>query len=315
MALRVLMGVTLTLSLAIAAGPAAAADQMASYDGLKKTVSVDQFLAAESVGGTVTADGLTAMLIDALVKDGRFVVVERGTGLASVQSEQTLGTAASVNAETSAKTGQLIGASAIVRGTVVKYEPAASGGGLSVGGLPMGSLFGGQADVKRQTATLEISLRLIDTTTGQVISTSSAEGSANSNSADANVVNNKNGATIGGSAFQNTPIGQAAQDAIVKAVEQIADGMKHIPWSALVVDASGGKVYVNAGAERNVQPGLILTVYRRGKIFTDPSTGEVLDVDMEKIGTIRIDGVREKLSTAVVINGEVPVRGDILKLN
>jgi hypothetical protein len=91
--------------------------------------------------------------------------------------------------------------------------------------------------------------------------------------------------------------------------------MRDVPWSALVVDASGGKVYVNAGAERNVQAGMILTVYRKGKVFTDPSTGEVLDADMEKICTIRVDGVREKLSTAALASGQVPVRGDYLRLN
>jgi curli biogenesis system outer membrane secretion channel CsgG len=307
---------SLTLALMVAgADPAAAADQAASYDGLKKTVSVDQFQAAEAVGGSVTAEGLTAMLIDALAKDGRFVVLERATGLASVQSEQALGTATSTNAETSAKTGQMIGASAIVRGAVIKYEPAAGGGSLGIGGLPLGSLFGAQAGVKSQHAVLEISLRLIDTTTGQVISTSSAKGSASSTSAGATLVDRHNGAAIDASAFQTTPIGQAAQDAIVKAVEQIAAGMRSVPWSAQVVDADGGKIYVNAGADRNVQAGMILTVYHKGKVLTDPSTGEVLDVELEKIGTIRIDGVREKLSTAALASGQAPVRGDLLKLN
>jgi curli biogenesis system outer membrane secretion channel CsgG len=314
MMLRIFAGVTLALGLAIAARPAAAADQSASYDGLKKTVSVDQFQAAEAVGGTVTADGLTAMLTDALVKDGRFVVVER-PGMASVQAEQALGTATSTSAETSAKTGQLIGASAIVRGAVTKYEPAAGGGSLGVGGLPLGSLFGGEAGVKNSHAVLEISLRLVDTTTGQVISTSSAQGTASSTNASATLVNTHNGASLGGTAFQNSPIGQAAQDAIVKAVEQIAAGMKDVPWSALVVDADGAKIYVNAGADRNVRPGLALTVYRKGKVFTDPSTGAVLDVDLEKIGTIRIDGVREKMSTAAMESGQAPVRGDLLRLN
>ena len=314
MTYRAFAGVMLALGLAMA-GPATAADQAASYTGLKKTVSVDTFLAADAVGGTVTAEGLTAMLIDALVKDGRFVVVERTGGLASIQSEQALGAAASTTSETGAKAGQLIGASAIVRGAVIKYEPAAGGGGLSVGGLPMGSLFGGQAGIKHQHSVLEISLRLIDTTTGQVISTSTAQGSASTNGVDATVVDRRNGAAIGGNAFQTTPIGQAAQDAIVKAVEQIAAGMRNVPWSALVVDASDGKVYINAGAERNMQVGMVLTVYRKGKVFTDPSTGVVLDVDWEKTGTIRIDSVREKLSTAVVLSGDVPVRGQLLKLN
>ena len=263
----------------------ASAQVPAAYDGLKKTVSVDTFQAAEAVGGTVTADGLTAMLVDALAKDGRFVVVERA-GIASIQGEQALGTAGVASAETAVKGGQLLGSSAIVRGAVIKYEAAASGGSLGIGGLPMGSLFGSQASLKRQTSEIDISLRLIDTTTGQVISTSTAQGTASANSADATLTSTKTGATFGGSTFANTPIGAAAQDAIVKAVDQIAAGMRNVPWSASVVDASDGKVYVSAGADRNVAPGLVLTAYHKGKVLTDPSTGAVLDVEMNKIGTI-----------------------------
>ena len=308
---RVLAGLAFALAMT---GPSSGEDQARPYDGLKKTVSVDQFQAAESVGGSVTADGLTAMLIDALVKDGRFVVVER-PGLASIQSEQMLGAASSTTSETAAKTGQLIGSSAIVKGAVIKYEPAASGASLAVGGLPLGSIFGGQAGVKSQHSVLEISLRVVDTTTGQVMSITTARGSARASSVDAGVVNKYSGTTYGANAFQTTPVGQAAQDAIIKAVDQIAAGMRKVPWSALVVEASDGKIYLNAGANRNVQPGLALTVYRKGKVFTDPSTGEVLEANLDRIGQIRVDTVREKLSTAVVESGETPVRGDLLRLD
>lgn len=320
MTCRTIAAVSLALGLAMAAVPAAAADPArpaTPYDGLKKTVSVDQFLAAEAVGGTVTAAGMTAMLTAALVKDGRFVVVER-PGMASVLAEQALGQGGSTTAETAAKTSQLIGAGTIVRGAVTKYEPAASGGGVSLGGLPLGSFlapFASHAGIKSQTAVMEITLRLIDTTTGQVISTSTAQGSANSTGAEATIVNPGSGASLGGSAFQTTPIGQAGEQAIVMAVEQIAAGMRGVPWSALVIDADDGKVYVNAGADRNVQAGMVLNVYHKGKVFTDPATGVVLDVDMAKTGVIRIDGVREKLSTAIVVSGDTPIRGDLLKQN
>ena len=314
---RTIAGVTLALGLAMTAGTAAAAQPAMPYDGLKKTVSVDQFLATEAVGGSVTAEGMTALLTAALVKDGRFVVVER-TGLGNVLAEQALGQGAGAIAETTARTGQLIGASIIVRSAVTKYEPAASGGGVALGGLPLGSFlspFATRAGLKRQTAVMDISLRLVDTTTGQVISTSAAQGSASSTTADATIVDSNSGASVGGDGFRTTPIGQAGEQAIVKAVEQIAAGMQGVAWSALVVDANEGTVYVNAGAERNVQAGMVLNVYRKGKVFTDPATGVVLDVDMQKIGMIRIDGVREKLSTAAVVNGETPARGDLLKLN
>ena len=278
-----------------------------------KTVAVDQFLAAEAVGGSGTADGLTAMLIDALARDGHFVVVERG-GLAAIQAEQALGTSNAAVGETAAKTGQLIGASAIVRGAVIKYEAAANGGSLGVGGFGLGSLLAPQAGVKHQTSVLEISIRLIDTTTGQIVATYTAEGSAGANSANLDLVNPKSGLSAGMSAFLNTPIGQAAQDAIVKIVHRIVEGMRAVPWSSTIVEASGGRIYVSGGLDRRLRPGQMLVVLRKGKVFTDPATGRVLDVERERIGTIRIDGVRDKMSTATQVDGQMPVRGDTLAL-
>ena len=311
-ALGIALGWTLIAGLAQAQVPPPAA----AYDGPKKTVSVDQFQAVESTGGAVTADGMTTMLTNALVKDGRFIVVER-PALAGVQSEQVLAQSGAITAETAARSGQLIGAGAIVRGVVTKFQAAASGSALNIGGLPigLGSFLGAGAGLKSQTAMMEISLRLIDTTTGQVISTSTAQGSVSSTGVDVTMVNPNTGLSAGGGTFQTTPIGQAGEQAIAKAVELIASGMRNVPWSAMVVDANNGLVVLNAGAQRNVQVGLNLSVYRQGKIFTDPATGVVLDVDFEKIGTLRVVGVREKVSTAVVESGEVPVRGNLLKLN
>lgn len=309
----------LALGLTLILGLTHAADQSSpsvSYDGLKKTVAVERFLVNEAFGGGVTADGMTAMLSAALVKDGRFVVVER-PGLANVMGEQNLGQARATTSETAARSGQLIGASILVRGALTKYEPAASGNSVSLGGLPVGSFLSAlapRAALSSKSSLLEIVLSLIDTTTGQVIATSSAQGTASSTAADLTVVNSTSGASAGIGTFQATPIGQAGEQAIVKAVEQIALGMKGVPWSALVVDTNEGTVYVNAGTDRNVQSGLTLNAYHKGKVFTDPSTGVVLEVAMEKVGVIRINGVRDKMSTATVVSGQSPVRGDLLKL-
>jgi curli biogenesis system outer membrane secretion channel CsgG len=294
----------------------AAAQPAPGYAGPKKTVSVSQFQAAESVGGGVTSEGMTAMLITALANDGRFVVVERASPYGdAVGSEQALGKAGMVGAETAAGTGQMSGASAVVIGVVTKYDPAAKGGGMSLGIMGGGSPFGGSASRKNQKAVMEISLRLVDTTTGQVISTASAEGTASSSVTSAGLVEKNTGASLGANTFNSTPIGQAGEDAIRKAVEFIAAGMNKVPWSALVVDAADGKIYVNAGADRNVQPGTQLTAYHKGKVFKDPGTGEVLDVSMDKVGIIRIDEVRDKLSVATLVSGAAPARGDVLKLN
>ncbi|WP_298744570.1 CsgG/HfaB family protein [uncultured Brevundimonas sp.] len=276
-----------TLAVAGLAAPALARPQTrATFDGLKKTLAVDLFRATEAVGGSVTAEGMTAMLTQALVEDGRFLVVEGGGGME---------------------------ASAIVRGAVTKFEPAAGGGGMSISGGPLGGLLGGRAGTRTQTAVLEIALRLVDASTGQVVSTSSAEGRASSRTSEAGLVDNWGGGHLGGEVFRATPIGQAGQDAIVRAVEQIAGGMRRVEWSALVVDAADNGVYLNAGADRNVQPGLTLAVWRPGRTLTDPGTGEVLDVEMARIGRVQVQTVRDRLSIASVIDGEPPMRGDVLK--
>lgn len=284
----VLAGATLALTTA-AAPPVLAramAQDRAAYDGLKKTIAVDIFRATEAVGGSVTADGMTAMLTQALVEDGRFLVIEQGGSLE---------------------------ASAIVRGAVTKYEAAAGGSGLSIAGGPLGGLLGGRASTRSQTAVIEIALRLVDTATGQVVSTSSAEGRASSRTSEAGLVENYGGGRLGGEIFRATPIGQAGQDAIVRAVDQIASGMRRVAWSAIVVDAAENGVYLNAGADRNVQPGLVLTVWRPGRTLTDPGTGEVLDQEMSRIGRVRVETVRDRLSIASVAEGDMPVRGDVLK--
>jgi len=281
--------------------------------GLKHTVGVDAFGGGELTEGAASSDSLNALLTDALINDGRFIVVERA-GLGGVQGEQQLGQSGAATAGTVAKSNQLIGAGLLVRGAVTKFSSAAGGGGLSLGGSFGGGLLGGGGGVKTNKAVMTVSLRLIDTTSGQVVATATGEGAATSKDVNAGLVNARTGATMGTNAFRATPIGKAAEVAIVIAVGKLSAGLGNVPWSALVVDARSGVVYINAGADQNVQPGLTLGAYRKGETLTDPGTGEVLDVQMTKIADIQVDSVREKISTAHIVSGGAPERGDMLKL-
>lgn len=285
----------------------------ASGTGPKKTIFVGVFEAADAVGGDVTAEGMSALLTDALVKDGRFIVVERAA-YSDINAEQAIGKQGQTTAETAPATGQMIGASLIVRGTVTKFNPQAGGGQVQVGGM---NLFGGgvgdSLGLSHQYAEVTITLRLIDSTTGQVLSTMNADGTAASNTASADVFT-KSGMEIGGQAFNNTPLGKAAQDAIRKCVQQIALVSANTPWSALVAEDSGGQVYITAGADANMQPGTTLHVYRKAKAITDPSTGVVLDTIYDNVGTIQVTQVRDKVSIASVASGNPPERGDVVKM-
>lgn len=284
-----------------------------NYAGPKKSVFVGNFESGEVLFGAATGEGLSAMLTDALVKDGRFIVVERAA-FQDIQAEQELGQLGMATPESTVPKGRLIGASATIRGAVTQFEPRASGGRIGIGGP---GLFGrsteGMLGLSGAQAIIVINLRIIDMATGQVIATSKAEGRASAGgfSVDAYTAG---GMEIGGEAFSNTPLGKAAEQAIREAVGQIATGMEKMPWSALVVENIGGNVYVNAGADASMKEGTILHVYRKVKELTDPATGTVIDTLVDKVGTVRIQSVREKTSVAAAIDGGVPARGDILKL-
>ena len=213
------------LSWSLSAAPALS--QAGTAVGPKNSISVGAFESPETLGGAATAAGLTAMLTDALVKDGRFVVVER-TALTAVQGEQQLGTQGATTANTAAKTGQLLGARVLVVGTVTKFNPAASGGSLNVGGAS--HLFGGLANslgVSDTTAEAEIAIRMIDTTTGQIIYAGTTTGTASTSGFNAQVTTNRGG-SLGGTTLQGTPLGEAAQQAINDAVAQIALAMAKV---------------------------------------------------------------------------------------
>lgn len=287
------------------------------YSGPKKTVFVDVVGAAEAMyGGNqslgTTNEGLNAMLVDALVRSGRFVVVER-VALGDIQLEQDLGRGGATTPETAAASGRMLGANAIVRATVTKFEANAGGGGVQIG-LPIGRMLGGTAGVAGQHAVVEFNLRIIDTSTGQIIATSKASGTSSATNANVTAVNSNNGATVGANAFKNTPLGTAAEVAINAAVKQIDLGMGKVPWVASVVAFDDGKVYIGAGAAQNLKAGMTLHVYRRGKVLTDPDTGVVLDTLMTSVGTIQIQSVGDKVSIATVTSGDPPIRGDIVRV-
>ena len=307
----------LALTPLAAAGVAEAAPQgpaaKAPYAGPKRTVSVDLVGAPEAMGGSITNEALVAMFTEALAMDGRFIVVER-TDIAGVQAEQQLGATAAANKETGAQTGALIGASILIRATVTKFEPNAGGGGIQIAGLPALGNFAPGGGLKGQYALVEITLRMIDTSTGQVIGTAKAQGRASTTQATMGITDTRTGANLATNAFKTTPLGKAADQAIMAAVEKIDQGVQAVPWSALIVDASNGQVYVNIGADQNIGPGAILHVYRKGKMLTDPGTGAVLDVLMDEVGAIQILQVRDKVSTATVVSGSGLARGDIVKL-
>ena len=111
-----------------------------------------------------------------------------------------------------------------------------------------------------------------------------------------------------------TPLGLASRQALQEAVVGLLTGMPKMRWSARVVDVRNGVVYVGATGNDGMQPGLELEVYEAGEALVDPATGQSLGAPERFVGTIVIETVLERFSTAKIVGGEGLARGHVVRL-
>ncbi len=277
-----------------------------SANGPKKRIAVTKFdnKVQGVYGNRALGEGFAEMLTTELIKTGRFVVVER-QALGDVLGEQELGLSGAVRQETAAKTGQILGAQIIVRGVVSEFTLKKSGGGGGIG------IKGFNINLKSSNAHVAVDIRMIDSSTGQVLYSHNASGTAKSSGLGFGGRTGDLDFNAGG--FQKTPLGQATRQAISDAVNFIVNRMESIPFTAKVIKFSGKKVYINAGATMNIRPGDTLYAYSKGEEFIDPDTGLNLGSEETLVGTVVISDVKDKYSIGNLKSGGTLKRGDILK--
>jgi len=278
------------------------------YHGPKKRIAVSKFenKVKGVYGNWNLGEGMAEMLTTELIKTGRFVVVER-QALQDILGEQELGQTGIVKKETAAKVGQVLGAQILVRGVVSEFEQNESGGGGGIG-------FGGfKLGAKSSNAHVAVDIRLIDATTGQVLHSHNAAGTAESSGISFGV--SKGDLDFNADSFKNAPIGQATRQAIHDAIRFINKTMEKMPFTAKVVKSEGSKIYINAGSSMNIKPGFKFYAYSVGEEFVDPDTGLKLGSDEKLIGTVEVRDVQDKYSIGYVTTGGGALkRGDVLKL-
>jgi curli biogenesis system outer membrane secretion channel CsgG len=287
------------------AGPAEASYPV--YTGPKKRIAVTKFenKVKGVYGNWNLGDGFSEMLTTELMKTGQFVVVER-QALQDIVGEQELGQTGLVRKETAAKVGQVLGAQIIVRGVVSEFtlNESGGGGGIGIAGFRIGG--------KSSNAHVAVDIRLVDTTTGQVLQSHSAVGKAESSGLSVGV--SRGDVDFGADTFKNTPLGQATRQAIQDAVRFIIINMETVPFSAKVVKVEGSKIYINAGSLMNIRSGVKFFAYSVGEDIVDPDTGLKLGADEKLIGTVEVREVQDKFSIGFLQSGNGLKRGDVLKL-
>jgi len=163
--------------------------------------------------------GISDLLVDELVNDGSFRIIERKQ-LDAILAEQDL--AQSERADPSAKTlvqiGKLLGARYVVTGSVTKFGTEQSK--KSVGGGGWGSRYGvGSVGTSKGKANVAIAARIIDTTTGEIMASAKGEGTSKRSGlllagAGGGAVGGMGRIEFGSSDFRSTILGEATDEAI-----------------------------------------------------------------------------------------------------
>ena len=226
-------------------------NEVVKYQGPKARIAVAKFdcRAAKCYGRI--GEGIKDMLVDALVKTGKFIVLERGEGFEAVKEEIELGRSGYIQQGKAPQKGLMEGADILVTGAIVAFEPKASGIKGGVGAILSKIPAIGGVKIGKNDAYIAAIIRLIDTRTGRIISSTRVEGSASSFSIGGLGGWLAGSIGLGGGleVYKNTPMEKAIMVLIDNAVKEIE---KNIPENYYRYTASGKVIAGNTDITNNV---------------------------------------------------------------
>ena len=190
-------------------------------------------------------------------------------------------------------------------GFVTEFGYKKGDSGMRIGGANIG--------LGKQTAVVAVDVRLVNTSTGEIIV---AENVRKSKSGISGSLSVKKFALNNQQNFNNSLVGKVSRSAVERVVELITKNASEIPWQAKVITMNGDKVYINSGESHGVKIGTSFTVYRQGETLIDPDTGLNLGSVTTAVGTIKVmdNSVGEgKASICTVVTGDGFNKGDIVK--
>lgn len=269
--------------------------------------------------------GIADLLVDRLVTDGRYSVIER-KAIAKIMAEQNFSNSDRVDPASAAKLGKLLGVDAIVIGSITQFgrdDQNRSASGTAFGGIANRYGLGGVGQHKAK-AVVGISARLVSVETGEILAVASGKGE--SQRSGANLLggggswNGGGGGAVdmGSSNFGQTIIGEAVSQAVTRVAGGLENSASKLPTSvvavsALVADVSGNSIVINQGTKAGLHSGDHLLVKRPVRQIKDPATGKVLRSIEDKVGEITITEVDDVSATGTFSGSGSPKVGDTVK--
>jgi curli biogenesis system outer membrane secretion channel CsgG len=295
----------------------------------KRVLAIDEFdygtvkTSAQAIFGTNVdlGKGIQALLMKRIAESGQFRVVER-RNLGKLMAEQDLGASNRARQAPNARIGRIIGADAILMGTITIFGRDDKRKGVDLGGYAPRVLGRTRVGVGEGTAVVAVSYRLVDAETSEVIDQGEARGESKRKSTSLAVA----GAGSRGGGFGSTDltstnfaatiVGEATTECIDKVAEAAnsrAAGVQSrtLEVEARIADVSGDRIYLAAGEVNGVAQCDRFEVFRVRREILDPTTKEVIDYDLERVGQLLITEVRERVAIGAY-NGVAPPEAKML---
>ena len=159
------------------------------------------------------------------------------------------------------------------------------------------------SNTKTQTVEAGVSIRLIDVSSGLIIYSEEAKGSAETSS--------KTTMGLGGSAdFDASLSDKAISAAISQLTENIINNCMNRAWKAYFLAVDEGVYYVSGGSSQGLAVGDKFTVKEKGRSVKNPQTGMMMELPGKTAGKIRItftggESVESEFSIAEFMDGKI----------
>ena len=202
---------------------------------------------------------VTDLLSKALTESGAYLVFER-PDISRLEAESQL-TGNELN---------IIGVDALIIGSLTEF------GRKNIGET------GFLSSSKRQVAFAKVDLRVVDTSTSQVLFATSGAGEASTETASIAGFGSRAG-------YDGTLNDAAIRQAVSEAVNRLSFQMSARPWQTYILREDAGRIFVSGGKSQGINPGMLFEVYTRGETIKSPQTGADITLPGIQVAAIRID--------------------------
>jgi curli biogenesis system outer membrane secretion channel CsgG len=275
---------------------------IAAEGGLRYSISVAKFQNRSNWSGHWNlGDAWGAVLTDSLNQTGKFIVLgEKDMRQEAMQEQDFAASGRAAGGGKKVVTGQMTPAQLLIKGDITHFSDTTQSGKGGFG--YKGFRIGGSAS----EAEINVVMYIVDSSTGQVMASKKCYGKVSKTGLTLGLSKGGFSGDVGG--FKKTNAGKAMEKAVDEGVEFLTSKLESIPWTGTIILAKNGKVYINRGTREGVSVGQTFNV-GKSEVLRDPDTGEVLDQSLEKVGTIKVLKVKEKLSICKILNGQGITKG------